>query len=75
MIEKIDFLISPAYAVPPMMTVFSSKEIIESVDKGIYAVNFGGGQVDITSGDFVFSSSEMLAASPSKKYKFLYVIS
>ena len=37
---------------------FSSKEIIESVDKGIYAVNFGGGQVDITSGDFVFSSSE-----------------
>ncbi len=33
-------------------------EIIESVDKGIYAVNFGGGQVDITSGRFVFSLSE-----------------
>lgn len=33
-------------------------EIIESVDKGLYAVNFGGGQVDITSGKFVFSSSE-----------------
>jgi TldD protein len=34
------------------------KEIIASVDKGLYAVNFGGGQVDITSGKFVFSASE-----------------
>lgn len=34
------------------------QEIIESVEKGIYAVNFGGGQVDITSGKFVFSASE-----------------
>ncbi|MEJ2591439.1 MAG: metalloprotease TldD [Candidatus Thiodiazotropha sp.] len=33
-------------------------EIIASVDRGIYAVNFGGGQVDITSGQFVFSASE-----------------
>ena len=33
-------------------------EIISSVDKGLYAVNFGGGQVDITSGRFVFSLSE-----------------
>jgi len=33
-------------------------EIIESVDKGIYAVSFGGGQVDITSGNFVFSCTE-----------------
>ena len=33
-------------------------EIIKSVKKGLYAVNFGGGQVDITSGKFVFSSSE-----------------
>lgn len=33
-------------------------EILSSVDKGIYAVNFGGGQVDITSGRFVFSLSE-----------------
>jgi len=33
-------------------------EIIESVDKGIYAVNFSGGQVDITNGKFVFSASE-----------------
>jgi TldD protein len=33
-------------------------EIIASVDRGIYAVNFGGGQVDITSGKFVFSTSE-----------------
>jgi TldD protein len=34
------------------------EEIIASVKKGIYAVNFGGGQVDITSGKFVFSASE-----------------
>lgn len=34
------------------------EEIIASVKKGIYAVNFGGGQVDITSGKFVFSTSE-----------------
>lgn len=34
------------------------EEIIASVDKGIYAVNFSGGQVDITSGKFVFSASE-----------------
>jgi TldD protein len=33
-------------------------EIIASVKKGLYAVNFGGGQVDITSGKFVFSASE-----------------
>jgi len=33
-------------------------EIIASVPKGIYAVNFGGGQVDITSGKFVFSCTE-----------------
>ena len=33
-------------------------EIIASVDKGIYAPNFGGGQVDITSGKFVFSANE-----------------
>ena len=33
-------------------------EVIESVSNGLYAVNFGGGQVDITSGKFVFSASE-----------------
>ena len=33
-------------------------EIIQSVKKGLYAKNFGGGQVDITSGKFVFSASE-----------------
>ena len=33
-------------------------EILESVDKGLYAVSFGGGQVDITSGKFVFSCTE-----------------
>lgn len=34
------------------------EEIIRSVQRGLYAVNFGGGQVDITSGQFVFSASE-----------------
>ena len=34
------------------------QEIISSVKKGLYAVNFGGGQVDITSGKFVFTASE-----------------
>ena len=34
------------------------QEIIESVDKGLYAPSFGGGQVDITSGKFVFSANE-----------------
>ncbi len=34
------------------------EEIIKSVKKGLYAVNFGGGQVDITSGKFVFSAAE-----------------
>ncbi len=33
-------------------------EILSSVKRGLYAVNFGGGQVDITSGKFVFSASE-----------------
>jgi TldD protein len=37
---------------------FAPDEIIRSVPKGIYAVNFGGGQVDIVSGRFVFSASE-----------------
>lgn len=34
------------------------EEIIRSVPRGLYCVNFGGGQVDITSGNFVFSASE-----------------
>ena len=36
----------------------SQADIIASVKNGIYAANFGGGQVDITSGKFVFSASE-----------------
>ncbi|WP_341502874.1 metalloprotease TldD [Gallaecimonas sp. GXIMD4217] len=49
---------------PRMTNTFMSsgshdpEEIIASVDRGIYAPNFGGGQVDITSGKFVFSASE-----------------
>ena len=34
------------------------EDILRSVDRGVYAVSFGGGQVDITSGKFVFSASE-----------------
>jgi TldD protein len=34
------------------------EEILASVKRGLYAVNFGGGQVDITNGKFVFSASE-----------------
>ena len=37
---------------------YEHEEILASVDKGLYAVNFGGGQVDITNGKFVFSASE-----------------
>jgi TldD protein len=36
----------------------SKEEIVASMGKGLYATNFGGGQVDITSGKFVFSASE-----------------
>lgn len=35
-----------------------AEEVLASVKKGLYAANFGGGQVDITSGKFVFSASE-----------------
>jgi TldD protein len=34
------------------------EDILKSVQRGLYAVNFGGGQVDITNGKFVFSASE-----------------
>ena len=34
------------------------EDLVASVDRGIYAPHFGGGQVDITSGKFVFSTSE-----------------
>ena len=36
----------------------SPEDLIAGIDKGVYAVNFGGGQVDITSGKFVFSAAE-----------------
>ena len=56
-----------SYAHPPMPRMTNTfmlagqddpEEIIRSVPRGLYAVNFGGGQVDITSGRFVFSASE-----------------
>ena len=37
---------------------YDPQDIIKTIDKGIYAPNFAGGQVDITSGKFVFSSAE-----------------
>jgi TldD protein len=56
---------SYAHAPMPRMTntymvagEHAASEIIASVKDGIYAVNFGGGQVDITNGKFVFSASE-----------------
>jgi TldD protein len=42
------------------------KEILASVKKGLYAVHFGGGQVDITSGKFVFSASEAYVIEDGK---------
>jgi TldD protein len=56
---------SYAHIVMPRMTntfmlpgEHDPEEIIRSVERGLYAVNFGGGQVDITNGKFVFSASE-----------------
>jgi len=56
---------SYAYLPMPRMTNtymlpgdYAPEEILASVERGLYAVNFGGGQVDITSGKFVFSASE-----------------
>jgi TldD protein len=63
-----------AYAPMPRMTntymlpgKYDPEEIIASVDRGIYAPNFGGGQVDITSGKFVFSASEAYLIENGKK--------
>src|ERR687892_125109 len=56
-----------SYAHPPMPRMTNTfmlagqddpEEILRSVSNGLYAVTFGGGQVDITSGKFVFSASE-----------------
>jgi TldD protein len=46
---------------------YEPEEILASVDRGIYAPNFGGGQVDITSGKFVFSISEGYLIEKGKK--------
>jgi len=63
-----------AYAPMPRMTntymlpgKYDPEEILASVGKGIYAPNFGGGQVDITSGKFVFSASEAYLIENGKK--------
>jgi len=46
---------------------YDPEEILASVERGIYAPNFGGGQVDITSGKFVFSISEGYLIENGKK--------
>ena len=46
---------------------YDPEEIIGSVEKGVYAPNFGGGQVDITSGKFVFSASEAYLIEGGRK--------
>ena len=46
---------------------YDPEEIIASVDRGLYAPNFAGGQVDITSGKFVFSTSEAYLIEKGKK--------
>jgi TldD protein len=65
---------SHAHSVMPRMTntcmLAGDKdpdEILASVQKGIYAVNFGGGQVDITSGKFVFSCTEAYLIENGRK--------
>lgn len=64
-----------SYAHPPMPRMTNTymlagnyvpEEIIASVDYGLYAVNFSGGQVDITSGQFVFSASEAYVIEKGK---------
>jgi TldD protein len=62
-----------AHAPMPRMTntymlagAHDPQEIIGSVKRGLYAVNFGGGQVDITSGKFVFSASEAYLVEDGK---------
>ena len=65
-----------SYAHPPMPRMTNTfmlagdsdpEEIIQSVDRGIFAVSFGGGQVDITSGQFVFSATEAYLIKNGKK--------
>ncbi|MXX95622.1 MAG: metalloprotease TldD [Gammaproteobacteria bacterium] len=65
-----------SYAHPPMPRMTNTfmlagnsdpEEIIRSVDRGIFAVSFGGGQVDITSGQFVFSATEAYLIENGKK--------
>ena len=46
---------------------YDPEEILGSVQNGLYAVNFGGGQVDITSGKFVFSASEAYKIENGRK--------
>jgi TldD protein len=65
---------SHAHSIMPRMTNTymlagdkTPEEILASVKKGIYAVNFGGGQVDITSGKFVFSCTEAYLIEDGKK--------
>jgi len=64
-----------SYAHPPLPRMTNTymqagerdpEEILRSVRRGLYAVNFGGGQVDITSGKFVFSATEAYLVEDGK---------
>ncbi|HEU0122883.1 MAG TPA: metalloprotease TldD [Bryobacteraceae bacterium] len=60
------------YPMPRMTNTFlrngesDPEEILRSVKKGLYCTNFGGGQVDITSGNFVFTASESFLIEDGK---------
>ncbi|VVM25968.1 TldD protein, part of TldE/TldD proteolytic complex [uncultured Gammaproteobacteria bacterium] len=59
-----DASLTPHIPMPRMTNTYmlngedTLEQMIASVDDGLYAVNFDGGQVDITSGKFVFSANE-----------------
>src|SRR5438046_9977107 len=64
-----------SYAYPPMPRMTNTfmpageddaEDNIKSVRRGLYAVSFGGGQVDITNGKFVFSAGEAYLAADGR---------
>ena len=66
MARRIARAIVEARAEGRIETTTRLSEIIRSVKKGLYCAHFGGGQVDITSGKFVFSASEAYAIENGK---------
>ena len=57
--DQLDGLIAYAtYLAGEPLFYSAPEDVVASIERGLYAVNFGGGQVDTTSGKFVFSASE-----------------